>query len=292
MLSPYATAWADVFKLNFGPNAITSGMSPAGELAPGFAVAPLIGLALASLPLLALSNALDVRKRVVFGLLWLAGLMVFARYFKGLSPWWWCAFPLASAALARLPVPSTRWTTMTFAALAPAVLLAFSITNVRLFGALHGLEGGVDTRSLPSIKAHAAEAAARWIGDHVRPDARGRLLTSFNYGSYLKWRLPNLSESIDSRGIFPDSAALPDVPSTKHRADPGPWRSSDLAVVSVAHPAASLLDADPAWQLVGVGPPSPWLPESPRVGLWIRRDWFERNARQGASLPLAPTELR
>lgn len=104
LTSPYAMTWPRVFALNLGYNAITAGQSPAGELAPGFVVAPMIGAALAVLPMLVDLRSRGVAERIVLGLLWLMGLVVFARYFKGLSPWWWCALPLVVLALTRLPV--------------------------------------------------------------------------------------------------------------------------------------------------------------------------------------------
>jgi hypothetical protein len=275
--------------LNFGENAITAGFSPAGELAPGFFVAPLIGLALAALPLLARPNAMTSLERAVFGALWLAGLAVFARYFKGLGPWWWCSLPLAVAALRRVPAPSSRRAAMAFAALAPATLVAFSVTNVRLYGALRGYEGDVSSRTLPSIKAFASEPAARWLSANLKPGFRGRLLTSFNYGSYLRWRLPGLSESIDTRGVFPDSAALPDVPSVRARAHLGPWATADLAIVPVTFPVAAVLDRASEWHHVGDCVPSPWAPNAPVVGLWVRQDWFARQARPGVSLSASHT---
>ena len=59
----------------------------------------------------------------------------------------------------------------------------------------------MESRTLPSLKAFASEPAARWLETHATIPPGTRLLTTFNYGSYLKWRLPQLSESIDSRGV-------------------------------------------------------------------------------------------
>jgi hypothetical protein len=255
-------------------------------------VSPIAGLLLGALPFLARVGDLDADDLVVFGLLWLAGLLVFGAYFKGLSPWWWCSLPLVARALHRLPTPSTRRVEVAFATLPAAMLLAFSITNVRLYGALRTHEGSLQDRTLPSIKAFASDPAARWLRDNLAADAEGRLLTSFSYGSYLRWRVPTLSESIDSRNIFPDSAALPDVPSLRVRSSPGPWRSADVAVVPITYPAATLLDSDHAWQRIGICVPSPWAVNAPRVGLWVRREWFARNGRAGHALPASALELR
>jgi hypothetical protein len=289
LCSPYAAMWFDVFRLNWGDNVMTTRLSPAGELAPGFFVSPIVGLALAALPWLARADAMTPIGRVVFGALWLAGLAVFARYFKGLGPWWWCSMPLAVAALRHLAPPSSRRTAIAFAALPPAALIALSITNVRLYAALRGYEGDVSSRTLPSIKSFASEPAARWLSSNLRPGFHGRLLTSFNYGSYLKWRVPGLSESIDTRNVFPDSAALPDVPSLKARAHLGPWETADVAVVPVTFPVAAVLDRAPEWHHVGDCVPSPWAPGAPRVGLWVRRAWFARQGRADVSLDASHT---
>jgi hypothetical protein len=289
--SPYAVIWIEVFRLNFAANALMRGNSPVGELGPGFRVSPTAGLLLGSLPLVARLDEIDAGERLVLGLLWLAGLLVFGAYFKGLSPWWWCSIPLIANALRSLPVPTTRRVAIAFMLLPSITVLAFSITNVRLYRALRSHEGSLHDRTLPSLKAFAANPAARWLRANIAENAKGRLLTTFSYGSYLRWRVPSLSESIDTRSIFPDSAALPDVPSLRVRSATGPWQSSDVAVVPVTFPVASLLDASPAWKLIGVCVPSPWAPDAPRVGLWVRRSWFTHNARDARSLPLTPLEL-
>jgi hypothetical protein len=105
-----------------------------------------------------------------------------------------------------------------------------------------------------------------------------RVLTTFNFGSYLKWRLPAISESIDSRGVFPDSAALPDVPQVGNSQHVGPWRSATLAVVPVDYPVATLLDSAPEWHRVGTSAPAPWARRAARVGLWAKREWLQLHA--------------
>lgn len=292
LASPYGAVWPEVFRLNFAANALVGGNSPVGELGPGFRVSPAAGLLLGLLPFAARLEDFDSLDKIIFGLLWLAGLLVFAVYFKGLGPWWWCAIPLTVSALQRLPVPSTHRIAIVFALIPAAALFAFSITNVRLYRALHTNEGSLEDRTLPSLKAFASDPAARWLRANLTGNAEGRLLTTFSYGSYLRWRVPSLSESIDSRNIFPDSAALPDVPSLRVRAATGPWQSADVAVVPVTFPVASILDTAAGWQRVGVSAPSAWAREAPRAGLWVRREWFARNGRAKASLPYGPLELR
>jgi hypothetical protein len=268
-----------VFALNLGYNAITAGLSPAGELAPGFSVSPFVGVALAALPFLVDARSIRLVERVALGMLWIAGLVVFARYFKGLGPWWWCALPLVVMALRRLPGASDRRVDVSWAILTPLVVLAFTPTNIRLWKVTRVYEGGMESRLLPSLKGFASEPAARWLETHATIPPGTRLLTSFNYGSYLKWRLPALSESIDSRGVFPDSVALPDVPSTSGKRAMGPWESADLAIVPETYPVAEILDQHHAWRRIGTAARAPWAPTAPRVGLWVRRQWLESHAR-------------
>lgn len=285
LCSPYALMWADVFRLNFEPNAITKPPAPTGELSPGFLVAPSIGLLIAALPIVAFSALRRESQRVLFGVMWLAGLLLFARLFKGLGPWWWCSIPLAVAALGRLPRASAEGTRRAYAALLVAFVAALAIPNVRLYPMLARHEGGVQHRSLPSLKAFAAEPAARWLERAMRPEARGKMLTVFNYGSYLGWRLPALSMSIDGRTIFPDSAAMPDASGERGVAYYGPYRSADLAVVPMTYPVASVLDRDSSWLRVGVASPAPWAPKAPRAGLWVKRQWWSTAKRPNAAPP-------
>jgi hypothetical protein len=287
MLSPYALAWPRVFALNFAINALTTPPAPTGELTPGFFIAPLYGLAIGALPIAAIAQFRRDRERVLYGVAWLAGLFLFARIFKGLGPWWWCATPMALAALGRLPRASATGVRATLAALLALFVVALAIPNVRLYRMLRPREGDTVTRTLPSVKAYAAEPAASWLEHHMKRGARGRLLTVFNYGSYLRWRLPSLSPSIDGRTIFPDSAALPDSYVKRGVAHYGPWRSADLAIVPVTYPVASLLDADSAWIKIGVARAAPWAPDAPRAGLWVRRAWWRG---VGSSSPDAPPD--
>ena len=56
--------------------------------------------AIASLPLFVDSRSTRLLERLVLGGQWLVGLVVLARYAKGLSPWWWCALVLMIGLLA------------------------------------------------------------------------------------------------------------------------------------------------------------------------------------------------
>jgi hypothetical protein len=292
LASPYAGSWVQVFRLNFASNALTRPPALSGEMTPGFVISPLVGACLAALPLIALSRVRAARERAMYGAMWLVGLVAFARMFKGIGPWWWCSMPLCVAALRCLPNASSQSTRRIFAGLLVALVGAQSITNVRLYFALSPLEGDEVRRTLPSMRAYAAEPAARWLERNMRVGTNGRLLTVFNYGSYLEWRLPSLSPSIDGRTIFPDSVALPDAIGEQGQAREGPWNSADLAIVPESYPVVSRLRADSGWVHVGDSERTPWGSTAPRAGLWVRRGWWARAGSPTASLPSAPQTLR
>jgi hypothetical protein len=276
-ISPYAFVWPEVFHINFTPNLITTTTGVVGELRPGFTVAPLVGAALAITPLLAFPR-LTPRARIVYGAWWFAGIVSFAIAFKALGPWWWCSTPLLVTVLGQLPDTITRHRAKVAALGLVFVAAALALPNVLLFPRFVGYEGTLQARQLPSIKAFAAEPIARWLESNARADFPGRLLTTFEYGSYLKWRLPALSESIDSRNIFPDSVVL----STSDSARPirlGPWRAADVAVLPADYPLATVLDRDSAWRRIMVASPPPWAPSARRGALWVRRSWWAKASK-------------
>ena len=280
LLSPYGLHWPDVFHLNFEQHALYSSPSPVDEYIPGFSALTRgggTGLLLVPL-LLALpwltATRLEPRARGLYGLLWTAGLFSFGVAIRGLLPWWLTTLPLTGIALGMLTAPAT-----------PLVLTAQRAVVTAIFGAM-GLVGGgrnadpweeagtLQSRRLPSAAASGIEPIAEWLDCHLMPTAQGRLLTTFNFGSYARWRLPQLSESIDGRTIFPDSAAAAEayfLPVRRTLPLP-PWRSADLAIVPVSYPVAGVLDTATAWRRVATtadrnGPAA-------IIGLWVRRDWW------------------
>jgi hypothetical protein len=281
LLSPYALVWPEVFRINFTANLITTTQGVVGELRGGFSVAPLIGGTLAITPLFAF-RLLTFRERLVYGAWWFAGLVAFAFAFKGLGPWWWCSTPLVVAVLDRATNSIVRRHSALAAAALVIVAATLALPNVLLFPRFVGYEGSLKARQLPSIKAFAAEPIARWMVGHARADIPGRLLTTFEYGSYLKWRLPALSESIDSRNIFPDSVVL-SVSASDSPLRLGPWREADVAIFPITYPLAAVLARDPAWRQVMVAPPPPWALDSKRAGLWIRRSWWAKASKRPSS---------
>lgn len=275
-LSPYALEWPSVFRLNFASNALFS--ARVAEYRSGFIAALPIGLLLCALPFIAW-RSLGWRERAVFGALWIAGLVAFALHVKGLVVWWLVIVLVAVIAIERpfasIPSAYRRFPAMLTFALAAVVTASFVVG------------GAAMTRSL----------SASWRAEHVTPgitlsepggmaadplieqlNALGvpvRVLTVFDLGSYVAWRGPLLSESIDGRTIFPDSAALPDAMfAAGSRAGAlGPWRSADAALVPMDYPVAAVLDTAADWtRLATSNTPSPVGP----IGLWVRSSWYAR----------------
>ena len=111
------------------------------------------------------------------------------------------------------------------------------------------------------------------------------MMSTFTLGSYLTWRLPHLSQSIDSRGIFPDSvSAVEAFRFASDREVPlGPWRSADLVLVPLSYRVAAVLDTATAWRRVATAPSAPGARDS--VGLWVRLDWWAERGKGTSSGP-------
>jgi len=287
MCSPYALHWLDVYRLNFEPHALYTSPTPVEEYTPGFTA--LIhggGTMLLVVPLLIVlpwlvTTRLTGRERAAYGLLWFAGLVAFGIAVRGVLPWWLLSMPAVAVALGVLVSPTT-----------PLVLTTQRTVVAAIFGAVAAFGGGVsgdpwlaagtvETRYLPSTAASGIEPIARWLDCHLAPAARGRLLTIFNYGSYVAWRLPHLSQSIDGRTIFPDSAARAEtylLPVRRTLPLP-PWRSADLAIVPVPYPVAAVLDTATGWRRVAMtadrdGPAT-------MIGLWVKESWWANAGSEG-----------
>ena len=104
-------------------------------------------------------------------------------------------------------------------------------------------------------------------------------MTSFAFGSYLTWRLPGYSTSIDSRGLQPDSvtAAEAVVSAAAQDFPVGPWKSADLVILPTQFRAAAVLDTATGWQRVLAVRGEAVLGDS--AALWVRSEWWARNAR-------------
>lgn len=276
--SPYALDWVRVFQLNFRTNALFGHSSLIAEHQAGFSVRLGLGLALATLPLLS-AGRWTLRERVVWGAMWVLGLIAFALKAKGLLVWWFLAFPLAGLSAATLLSASAAYRVI-------PPLLAFTVPLAAGLGFLVGVPPNIvpfkrawhaeNVAPGATLSSQAALATDTLLVQLAARASGTRVLTVFDLGSYLTWRAPGFSPSIDGRTIFPDSAALPDavLPPTGAAERPlGPWRSANAAVVPLDYPVAAVLDTARGWERVAtthidaspLGPVGLWL-NGPRPG--------------------------
>ena len=194
LLSPYAMEWVAVFRLNFAPNALFGARNLIAEYRSGFVGALPMGVLLACLPFVS-ASALAPRDRVVYGALWLVGLIAFALRVKGLVVWWLVALPMTVSAceiaLAAAPRNFRNFPILLTAALAVTATYRFvvggTVTTPSLAEAWRA-EHAVPRRSLSAPAATASEPLMALL---TRLHAPVRLLTVFDLGSYARWRAPS-----------------------------------------------------------------------------------------------------
>lgn len=276
LVSPYGSSWVSVFRLNFGHNALFDFPSTIVEFLPGFrfairsAALAFTAALLAMAPWALREGDATARERIAFGAAWLVGLFGFGMAARALIVWWLAALPLLARVLNRLPAPRApvrRIMLLTMCAL--PLLLGLRFVRLGLF-----LGDGVASPARSSV-----EPLAEWLDTHARAIERSRVITEFHFGSYLTWRLPAYSMSIDGRTIFPDSAASPDAYRIANDGPPplGPWQSADLAIVPLHSPLAGVLDTARGWDRVDSVATGPLVPLA--TGLWVRRSWLDRARR-------------
>ena len=272
--TPYGLAWPKVFALYFGHNPLFDYPSTITEFTPGFRFAshyPLwmfIAGILAITPWMLADVRTSRRERLVFAGIWFIGLTGFAMALRAIVVWWFATLPMLALVLERIPRPRTmqhrRVLVLIFAALPVALVLNFGRLDARLGKGI-----------VPAPRA-SVEPLVQWLEDHVRvtSGSRPRVLTNFDYGSYLTWRLPAYSMSIDGRTIFPDSVAAPEAYRFADQgAIPlGPWRAADLAIVPLRVPVAAVLDTAAGWVRLDSVPAGRGVPLA--SGLWAREDWL------------------
>jgi hypothetical protein len=280
LLTPYALHWVEIYRLNFAPNAMFGPPSPIAEYKPGFSTALSAGvsslfvsLAFVLLPW-AVASRYSIRERLLHGLLWFAGLVMFALAVRALVVWWLLIIPTVAFAIELLPgatLPSLR--TAQRAAVV-AIFVSVALLGVDDLRDPWMRAGSAATRVLPSINARSIEPIAQWLDCNVRPTARGRLVTTFNYGGYVPWRLPYLSESIDGRTIFPDSVAKAETyfPPNRATIPLPPWRTADLAIAPIHFPIAGVLDTASGWRRVALTSQMEGKPSM--IALWVTERWW------------------
>jgi hypothetical protein len=234
-------------------------------------------------------RALNARERLWYGFLWTVGILAFAAAFRGLLLWWLMTLPLVGVALGFLRAPSEAVVLTTQRALVAGLFGAMALLGGGELADPWQRAGTLASRRLPSIIASGIEPIANWLDCNVDRTVGGKLLTTYNFGGYARWRMPYLSESIDGRTIFPDSVGVPEgyfLPVRRMLPLP-PWRSADLAILPVSYPIAAVLDTASGWRRVAItadmnGPPR-------IIGLWVTERWW--TVTGNSSLPSRPTLL-
>jgi hypothetical protein len=315
LLTPYVLEWPALIRANFTANAMLASPSPIAELQPGFAAVPrlevlaLPALLLTLLPWALADSVPGRRARALIILYWLVGLLGFAYASRLLLAWWLLVLPFAGLAVERRAGGEVdRLPRLRFRLPAYAVLLALLVLSAVRSARSWKMEGTTASRTLSTVTARGAEPLAAWLSENLRPGASGRLFTVFNYGSYLTWRLPGISPSIDGRTIFPDSVARAEalVVADRHELPLGPWRSADLAIVPLSRRAAASLDSaasvtssltstasatDGDWKRVAVVIDSTGG-AADSTGLWVRRSWWREAGRGELPATLLRMQVR
>ncbi|MEO8561446.1 MAG: hypothetical protein ABI601_05190 [bacterium] len=284
VVAPYSPYWLEVFRHNLGSNILFRPPAAIAELQPGFVTMFQPGLnalivlvpAMIAMPWVLTGVSLTRRERLMAALFWGLGLIVFGYATRLFLIWWlltmlpfaWAIVRLTHTTETRPPRTSIRLTGF----IACVVIIVGAVAGTRREWAL---EGDTRDRRLPTVGALAAEPLAKLLETRLRHGKRARALTTFGNGSFLTWRLPGLSASIDSRGVFPDSVAAAEaVVLASDRGVPlGPWRSADFAIVPVRFRVAEVLDTASEWRRIASAPGIPMSLDS--VALWARKAWWE-----------------
>jgi hypothetical protein len=277
--SPYSLHWLAVFRHNFAPNPLYGPPAAITELQPGFVTMlhPSVGAmlllvaAMLALPWVLARAPLQPRERVMAAAYFSIGLILFGYAARLFVAWWLLVIVPAAWAIAHLTrhtedaPPRLRFRALGLAACALIIATAFMKTRREWI-----MEGSTSVRTLPTYGAMSLEPLAEWLERHAAPGPRARLMTTFANGSYLTWRLPGFSASIDSRGTFPDSVSGAEsvVLGSDRDVPLGPWRSADAAILPLRFRVAGVLDTASGWRRVAVVEGSPIPADS--SALWIR----------------------
>ena len=292
LASPYALHWPHVFAHNFGANLLTRPPSVVTELQPGFVSmlypdpSPMIVVvaAMLALPWVLTTARLSSRELWLTAMYWGVGVVLFGYATRLFVAWWLLCLPAMGGAIVHLTRRSEEGAPrLRFRLLGLVACLLIIATQLLKTRDLRAMEGDTDRRTLPTFAASPADQLAASLERAGASNRSGRMMSTFVYGSYLTWRLPRLSQSIDSRGLFPDSVtAVEAIMFGSDRAIPlGPWRSADLAILPLNYRVAAVLDTASGWQRLDTAPGAPAVRDS--VGLWVRREWLAARARAAST---------
>jgi hypothetical protein len=284
----------EILRLNLTGNALVGALSPISEMEPGFRALmhAAISLQVASIillltPIFIPSRLLSTRERIWYGLAWTAGLGLFALALRGLVIWLLLSLPLLALLVAAIPLPTLATTRRITVGATLIIPLSLAGGQLRQHSLIPSATTNLETRQLPMGPSVVVEPLVRFVECNLPTVTDAKTYTVFDYGSYLVWRAPMMSYSIDGRGIFPDSVAKAEA--MQLSADGpftlGPWKSADVAIVPTVHAAAIALDTDTGFARVRTS-----LPVDSTLGtaaLWIRKSWYSQ--QRGDVLPPADT---
>jgi hypothetical protein len=286
LASPYALHWIEVYRENFGANLMTRPPSAITELQPGFvsmlhpSPTPMLALVagMLAIPWVLGRAALPTRQRVLAAVYWGIGVVLFGYASRLFLVWWLLSLPAVGLTIVHLTAGSAegapRLRYRVLGVLACTLIIATQLVKTR---ELRALEGDTERRSLPTFAAAPVERLAATLERAGLQKRSGRMMSTFVFGSYLTWRLPNFTQSIDSRSIFPDSVAAVEsiVLASDHGGALGPWRSADLAILPILplrYRVSAVLDTATGWKRADTVPGAPTTRDS--VGLWVRQEWL------------------
>lgn len=294
LCTPYLMHTVGVFRLNFGRNALFNAASPIMEHEGGFAFLThgavgtfVITALLLFLPLLPVVANRPTRERFFLGMAWAAGLGLFGLAIRGLLLWWLLVLPWVALAFGAIPLP-TRATIQRVTTAAWAITVLALITQ-----ALKARQFMARVDPLPHQESLALAPAVSWLTCTLQgadttaataSTAIGRGATVFNYGSYLAWRVPQVSWSMDGRTIFPDSVAVPEARQELRNGAfrDMPWRTADLLIIPEGHGTARIVSSDSAWQRIQFTVPKTLPDTVPAAQLWVKRAWRAQLPSGGA----------
>jgi hypothetical protein len=305
LVTPYAPDWIALLRNVTTPYATYRQPPIIQELQPGFSIllnGKLIfgwlslGLLL-PLPWLAGHRLGRRAGAICLAVYWSIGLFAFGYAARLIAAWWLVTFPFYGEALRSLRSrPDARPARPGVKLIAYGGMAAVCAAMLTVAGRTWSQEGSVTSRRLSTVTSTLVEPLAKWLVQNTRPRSTGRVFTTFGFGSYITWRLPGYSASIDSRGSFPDSVVVPELWTGTWRPPPplGPWRSAELAVVPTGWQVAAALDTARGWRRVATSVDTTTAdsekdtpPDS--VGLWVTEAWWARAGR--GPLSGAPTVL-
>jgi hypothetical protein len=284
--TPYALEWPAIVELNFAPNPLFRFPSPIREHTPGMVLMLRDGGLIAALAAGMLALPWLAPRPLVRGLaaetalmlLWLAGLVLFGLAARGVLVWWLVALPIVGVTLNRLPELTNSVAARAIRAAPFAAVALITLSQARKARDVYGRETTLSRRTAAFPEAQAAVLLADTL-DRAAPGRHGRVLTAFNYGNALLWRLPSYQTSIDGRTIFPDSASLqdgyvlaPELPDSL----PSVIGSAEVAILPLDHSMQRRVSRAPGWRRLAIA-----RTRDDSAALWVRDSWLrrERGAR-------------